>query len=93
MFRNNLLLAVFVIVGSVNGWFLYQEIQSEVEDPFPEPEREMDVTCWKWIENGTAQVSCPEKVYAPDSVVNISVKDCANWTPRYGGEFAGEKPC
>ena len=51
-----------------------------VTTPSP-PERETAVTCYKWVENGTAQVQCPEQLYAPHSVVNITVKECREWQP------------
>lgn len=46
------------------------------------PDRETNVTCYKWVENGTAHVSCPSKVYAPESVVNITVKHCSDYEYR-----------
>lgn len=48
------------------------------------PEQEYNVTCYKWVENGTAQVICPDTVYAPNSVVNITVKECSEY--RYASD-------
>jgi hypothetical protein len=71
-------------------WFSALEDVSRYEET---PNEEFNVTCYKWVNNGTAQVSCPSKVYAPDAVVNISVKNCSEWTPTYSGEFQRDPPC
>lgn len=57
------------------------------------PDEEYQVTCYKWVENGTAHVTCPEKVYAPNSWLNITVKNCSEWRPVYSGEFQRDSPC
>ena len=53
------------------------------------PEQEYNVTCYKWVENGTAQVTCPDLVYSPDAVVNITVKPCS----EYEYKIDEERPC
>ena len=63
----------------------------QLEEP---PDAEVNVTCYTWSENGTAHANClPKKVWAPDAVVNVTVMDCAEWTPKYSGEFARDRPC
>ena len=39
------------------------------------PNEEYNVTCYSWTENGSHNVYCPDRVYAPDSVINITVKN------------------
>jgi len=53
------------------------------------PDQETNVTCYKWVENGTARVLCPQWVYAPNSRVNITVKPCSEY--RYRIDEA--RPC
>jgi len=55
----------------------------------PVPDTETNITCYKWTANGTAHVICPDKVYAPDSVVNITVKECS----EYQYKIDEPRPC
>ena len=73
---------VFLLLLS-NGALLPAHAAADV------PDEEYQVTCYKWVENGTAQVACPDKVYAPESVVNITVKECKNYTAK----IDEEPPC
>lgn len=52
---------------------------TDAVSPEEPPDEEIEVTCYKWVENGTAAVYCPNKVYAPDAVVNITVKECSEY--------------
>jgi hypothetical protein len=44
-----------------------------------EPAESANATCYKWVENGTAQVACPSAVGAGDGVVYIDVKPCSEY--------------
>jgi hypothetical protein len=57
--------------------------------PADVPDEESQVTCYKWVENGTARVLCPDLVYSPDAVVNITVKPCS----EYEYKIDEERPC
>ena len=71
-----------VVVGGLVVLLIAVEV-GIVPDVSPQPDtppdEEMHVTCYKWADNGTAQVDCPDKVYAPDSVVNITVEHCDDY--------------
>ena len=55
-------------------------VVSDPTDPFEEPpDEELTVTCYKWVDNGSAAVYCPNKVYSPDAVVNITVEHCSEY--------------
>lgn len=80
--RSDLILLACIVVVGVSSFWLGTSVQSNVPDTPEWPDRETNVTCYKWVENGTAQVSCPSKVYAPESVVNITVKHCSEYEYR-----------
>lgn len=48
------------------------------------PDQQTNIICYKWVENGTAKVHCPDTVYAPNSVVNITFKECGEY--RYAND-------
>lgn len=80
--RSELILLACIAVVGVASFSLGASLDSSVPDTPEWPDRETNVTCYKWVENGTAHVSCPSKVYAPESVVNITVKHCSEYEYR-----------
>jgi hypothetical protein len=78
--------AVIVFGLVVAAFFSGQIVESADQEVSLAPDRETTVTCYKWVENGTARVICPDTVYAPDSVVNITVKHCDEY------EFVVDEP-
>lgn len=69
----SLLFAAGLVGGFVVGMLAPQPV------PAWEPAESANVTCYKWVENGTAQVSCPSAVGAGDGVVYINVKPCSEY--------------
>jgi hypothetical protein len=72
------LLVMATALGAVHIW------DSTAINTEPMPEEETNVTCW--VENDTARVICPDRIYAPNSVINISVKPCSEY------QFASDEP-
>lgn len=79
-------LAAGVVATAVLFVFAEDIGKEELEGYGQYPEQERNVTCYKWVENGTAMVTCPDRVYAPNSWVNITVKPCSEY------EFASDEP-
>lgn len=75
--RLTTVLIVACLIGA--AYFAGQIVKSANQEVSLEPDRESAVTCYKWVENGTARVQCPDTVYAPDSVINITVKECSEY--------------
>jgi len=79
-----IVIPILLLAGTIH---IYTTVDVPGEEPVPDTET--NVACYKWVENGTAHVQCPEKVYAPDSVVNITVKHCS----EYQYKIDEQKPC
>lgn len=62
------------------------------------PSETANVTCYKWVENGSAQVACPSVVGAGDGLVYIDVKPCSEYEYKIDesapcdAEQGGESP-
>lgn len=92
------LTTVFIVACLIGAaYFAGQIVESAEQEVSLAPDKETTVTCYKWVENRSARVICPDSVYAPDSVVNITVKHCYEYEyavdephPCYGGSEANE---
>lgn len=73
------LTAVIVACLTVAAFFGGQIVESANQEASSMPDKEATVTCYKWADNGTAHVQCPDTVYAPNSVVDITVKECGEY--------------
>jgi hypothetical protein len=80
---STVLICVCLIVAA---FFTGQIVEAANQEVSLEPNKETAVTCYKWVENGSAEVICPDTVYAPDSVVNITVNHCDEY------QYANDEP-
>lgn len=80
---------LFVGLLALSGGYLLGFSERPLLDASDDPTGEVQITCYKEVQNGTANVICPDTVYAPDSVVNITVKHCREYEYRIDEEH----PC
>lgn len=73
-----LICVAVALVGLITGAVSIIE-EPDVPESTELPDQQYNVTCYKWVENGTAKVQCPDTVYAPNSVVNITVRECEEY--------------
>lgn len=73
---------LFVVVGVGFAAFFLGAYAGASAQPGPgawEPAESVNVTCYKWVENGSAQVACPSAVGAGTGAVHIDVKPCSEY--------------
>jgi len=86
--------AVLLVAFGATGGYAAGSLPPDDFQQTPPTTEQTNVSCYKWVENGTAHVACDAtSVYAPDSWVNITVKNCSEWEPVHSGEFQRDPPC
>lgn len=89
--RSIQLFMVFVATVIVAGVFILQPSPAaySYDPPGPmgpggelEPPDNVTLTCYKWVENGSARVQCPDTVGVGETTIRIDVKHCSDYRYR-----------
>jgi len=78
---------VTVVLAVLTIGLAITQLPAATEQPFhQQPDGELNVICYKTVDNGTAKIRCPDEIYSPNKVINLTFKDCADY------EYVNDEP-